>query len=144
MSLSQEVFLLEKPNVCMECAGVTLIHGCSTMEAFLDLVAMVPVGPSGAMCSVRHENDFAWKHAALRIECFCHAATHVFCLRLLWQEDHVLISICCTSTIHLHFRPHGKHSTHCANRSDPCRKAPAFSVPSDGAYRAYTLRRSWT
>ena len=95
-------------------------------------------------CAVRHENDFAWKHAALRIECFCHAATHVFCLRLLWQEDHVLISICCTSTIHLHFRPHGKHSTHCANRSDPCRKAPAFSVPSDGACRAYTLRRSWT
>jgi hypothetical protein len=25
-------------------------------------------------CAVRHENDFAWKHAALRIECFCHAA----------------------------------------------------------------------
>ena len=62
----------------MECAGVTLIHGCSTMEAFLDLVAMVPVGPSGAMCSVRHENDFAWKHAALRIECFCHAANTRF------------------------------------------------------------------
>ena len=37
-----------------------------------------------------------------------------------------------------------KHSTHCANRSDPCRKA-AFSVRSDGAYTAaYTLRRSWT
>ena len=70
--------------------------------------------------------------------------TGCFCLRLLWQEDHVLISICCTSTIHLHARPQGKHSTHCANRSDPCRKAPAFSVRSDGACRAYTLRRSWT
>ena len=70
--------------------------------------------------------------------------TGCFCLRLLWQEDHVLISICCTSTIHLHAHPQGKHSTHCANRTDPCRKAPAFSVPSDGAYRAYTLRRSWT
>ena len=71
--------------------------------------------------------------------------TGCFCLRLLGQEDHVLISICCTSTIHLHARPQGKHSTHCANRSDPCRKAPAFSVRSDGAYTAaYTLRRSWT
>ena len=71
--------------------------------------------------------------------------TGCFCLRLLWQEVHVLISICCTSTIHLHARPQGKHSTHCANRSDPCRKAPAFSVRSDGAYTAaYTLRRSWT
>ena len=70
--------------------------------------------------------------------------TGCFCLRLLWREDHVLISICCTSTIHLHAHPQGKHSTHCANRSDPCRKAPAFLVPSDGAYRAYTLRRSWT
>ena len=70
--------------------------------------------------------------------------TGCFCLRLLWREDHVLISICCTSTIHLHACPQGKHSTHCANRSDPCRKAPAFSVRSDGAYRAYTLRRSWT
>ena len=70
--------------------------------------------------------------------------TGCFCLRLLWQEDHVLISICCTFTIHLHAHPQGKHSTRCANRSDPCRKAPAFSVPSDGAYRAYTLRRSWT
>ena len=70
--------------------------------------------------------------------------TGCFRLRLLWQEDHVLISICCTSTIHLHAHPQGKHSTHCANRTDPCRKAPAFSAPSDGAYRAYTLRRSWT
>ena len=70
--------------------------------------------------------------------------TGCFCLRLLWREDHVLISICCTSTIHLHARPQGKHSTHCANRPDPCRKAPAFLVRSDGAYRAYTLRRSWT
>ena len=70
--------------------------------------------------------------------------TGCFCLRLLWQEDHVLISICCTSTIHLHARPQVKHSIHCANRSDLCRKAPAFSVRSDGAYRAYTLRRSWT
>ena len=70
--------------------------------------------------------------------------TGCFCLRLLWREDHVLISICCTSTIHLHARPQGKHSTHCANRSDLCRKAPAFSVRSDGAYRAYTLRRGWT
>ena len=67
-----------------------------------------------------------------------------FCLRLSWQEDHVLSSICCTSTIHLHAHPQGKHSTHCANRTDPCWKAPAFSVPSDGAYRAYTLRRRWT
>ena len=32
--------------MCMECAGVTLIHGCSTTEAFLDLVAMVRVGLS--------------------------------------------------------------------------------------------------
>ena len=70
--------------------------------------------------------------------------TGCFCLRLLWQEDNVLISICCTSTIHLHAHPQGKHSTHCANRSDPCRKAPAFSVRPDGAYRAYTLRQSWT
>ena len=71
--------------------------------------------------------------------------TGCFCLRLLWQEDHVLISICCTSTIHLHARPQGKHSTHCANRTDPCRKAPAFSVRSDGAYTAaYTHKRSWT
>ena len=57
-----------KPNVCMECAGVTLMHGCSTTEAFLDLVAMVRVGPSEAMCSIQHEIDFAWKHTALRIE----------------------------------------------------------------------------
>ena len=66
--------------------------------------------------------------------------TGCFCLRLLWflwQEDHVLISICCTFTIHLRDHPQGKHSIHCANRT-------AFSVPSDGAYRAYTLRRSWT
>ena len=70
--------------------------------------------------------------------------TGCFCLLLFWHEDHVLISICCTSTIHLHAHPQGKHSTDCANRTDPCRKAPAFSVPSDGAYRAYTLRRSWT
>ena len=70
--------------------------------------------------------------------------TGCFCLRHLWQEDNVLISICCTSTIHLHARPQGKHSTHCANRSDPCRKVPAFSVRPDGAYRAYTLRQSWT
>ena len=71
--------------------------------------------------------------------------TGCFCLRLLWREDHVLISICCTSTIHLHAHSQGKHSTHCANRSDPCRKAPAFSVRSDGGYTAaYTLRRSWT
>ena len=54
--------------MCMECAGVTLIHGCSTTEAFLDLVAMVRVGPSEAMCSIQHEIDFAWKHTALRIE----------------------------------------------------------------------------
>ena len=33
------------------------------------------------------------------------ALTGCFCLRLLWQEDHVLISICCTSTIHLHAHP---------------------------------------
>ena len=65
--------------------------------------------------------------------------TGCFCLRLLGQEDHVLISICCTSTIHLHARPQGKHSTHYANRSDPCRKAPAFSVWSDGAYTGLTL-----
>jgi hypothetical protein len=51
-----------KQNVCMECAGVTLMHGCSTTEAFLDLVAMVRVGPSEAMCSIQHEIDFAWKH----------------------------------------------------------------------------------
>ena len=73
--------------------------------------------------------------------------TGCFCLRLLWflwQKDHVLISICCTFTIHLRGHSQGKHSTHCANRTDPRRKAPAFSVPSDGAYRAYTLRRSWT
>ena len=70
--------------------------------------------------------------------------TGCFCLRLLWQEDHVLISMCCTPTIYLHARPQRKHSTHCANRSDPCRKVPAFSVRSDGPYRAYTLRRSWT
>ena len=57
-----------KPNVCMECAGVTLMHGCSTTEAFLDLVAMVRVGPSEAMCSIQHEIDFAWKHTALRIK----------------------------------------------------------------------------
>ena len=57
-----------KQNVCMECAGVTLMHGCSTTEAFLDLVAMVRVGPSEAMCSIQHEIDFAWKHTALRIE----------------------------------------------------------------------------
>ena len=81
----------------------------------------------------------------LLLPCCKHTSlTGCFCLRLLWQEDHVLISICCTSTIHLHARPQGKHSTHCANRSDPCRKAPAFLVRSDGAYRAYTLRRSWT
>ena len=73
------------------------------------------------------------------------ALTGCFCLRLLWQEDHVLISICCSSTIHLHAHPQGKHSTHYANRSDPCRKATAFSVRSDGAYTAaYTLRQSWT
>ena len=71
--------------------------------------------------------------------------TGCFCLLLFWQEDHVLISICCTSTIHLHAHSQGKHSTHCTNRSDPCRKAPAFSVRSDGAYMAaYTHRRSWT
>ena len=57
-----------KPNVCMECAGVTLMHGCSTTEAFLDLVAMVRVGLSEAMCSIQHEIDVAWKHTALRIE----------------------------------------------------------------------------
>ena len=76
--------------------------------------------------------------------CKCTSLRGCFCLRLLWQEDHVLSFICCTSTIHLHAHPQGKHSTHCANRTDPCRKAPAFSVPSDGAYRAYTLRRRWT
>ena len=76
--------------------------------------------------------------------CKCMSLRGCFCLRLLWQEDHVLSFICCTSTIHLHAHPQGKHSTHCANRTDPCRKAPAFSVPSDGAYRAYTLRRRWT
>ena len=81
----------------------------------------------------------------LLLPCCKHTSlTGCFCLRLLWREDHVLISICCTSTIHLHAHSQGKHSTHCANRSDPCRKAPAFSVPSDGVYRAYTLRRSWT
>ena len=53
--------------MCMECAGVTLIHGCSTMEAFLGLVAMVRVGASEAMCSIRHEFDLGWKHTALRI-----------------------------------------------------------------------------
>ena len=81
----------------------------------------------------------------LLLPCCKHTSlTGCFCLRLLWSEDHVLISICCTSTIHLHAHSQGKHSTHCANKSDPCRKAPAFSVRSDGAYRAYTLRRSWT
>ena len=81
----------------------------------------------------------------LLLPCCKHTSlTGCFCLRLLWREDHVLISICCTSTIHLHAHLQGKHSTHCANRSDPCRKAPAFSVRSDGAYRAYTLKRSWT
>ena len=54
--------------MCMECAGVTLMHGSSTTEAFLDLVAMVRVGASEAMCSIRHEFDLGWKHPALRIE----------------------------------------------------------------------------
>ena len=82
----------------------------------------------------------------LLLPCCKHTSlTGCFCLRLLWREDHVLISICCTSTIHLHAHSQGKHSTHCANRSDPCRKAPAFSVRSDEAYTAAcTLRRSWT
>ena len=112
-------------------------------------------GISGSCCygscwSFKSNVQFGMKMTLLgntlhfALNAFAMLQKHVFCLRLLWQEDHVLISICCTSTIHLHFRPHGKHSTHCANRSDPCRKAPAFSVPSDGAYRADTLGRSWT
>ena len=62
------IVAVTKPNMCMECAGVTLIHGCSTTGAFLDLVAMVRVGASEAMCSIRHEFDLGWKHTALRIE----------------------------------------------------------------------------
>ena len=53
LSRGLSLSLLEKPNMCMECAGVTLSHGCSTTEAFLDLVAMVRVGPSEAMCNIR-------------------------------------------------------------------------------------------